>query len=283
MGKLFTLSPVSVFPQIHFGFLVVVMVTPGTLSHDKLSRLDDSGWGESCMEWSVSKDPRSPQRQNRSRTPQREKGAQKSTSPSFKCHGLEMRAVLANVIFTHGFYKRGFFQRALTLSGLTSSKRKRAIHGQKCSFQPHCDIPTFYWDISEKRFCIWAVSLNLKTKTHHWIDSNSYENITMCPKGRWEPRKVFPCRILYHIPRGCFAHQKLGYYLVQNFTRYYKLTRTKCISNAESVMPSKFRSVCCPFWPRWYFVKNSKSPTADPWRFNPSSGAFCTVKIFGNP
>ena len=76
-GKtLFTLSPVSVFPPIHFGFLVVVMVTPGTQSHDKLSRLDDSGWGESCMEWSISKDPRSPLRQNRSRTP-RERTAHK--------------------------------------------------------------------------------------------------------------------------------------------------------------------------------------------------------------
>lgn len=33
-------------PWIHFGFLSVVMVTPGTRSHDKLSTLDDSGRGE---------------------------------------------------------------------------------------------------------------------------------------------------------------------------------------------------------------------------------------------
>lgn len=50
MGKtLFTLSPAS--PRwIHFGFLSVVMVTPGARSHDELSTLDDSGRGESCME-----------------------------------------------------------------------------------------------------------------------------------------------------------------------------------------------------------------------------------------
>lgn len=35
---------------IHFGFLSVVMVTPGTGSHDEVSTLDDSGQGESCME-----------------------------------------------------------------------------------------------------------------------------------------------------------------------------------------------------------------------------------------
>lgn len=44
------LSGLTPLPWIHFGFLSVVMVTPGTRSHDELPTLDDSGQGESCME-----------------------------------------------------------------------------------------------------------------------------------------------------------------------------------------------------------------------------------------
>lgn len=52
MGKnsIHALSGLTPLPWIHFGFLLVVMVTPGIRSHDELSTLDDSGQGESCME-----------------------------------------------------------------------------------------------------------------------------------------------------------------------------------------------------------------------------------------
>lgn len=52
MGKnsIHALSGLTPLPWIHFGFLSVVMVTPGTRSHDELPTLDDSGQGESCME-----------------------------------------------------------------------------------------------------------------------------------------------------------------------------------------------------------------------------------------
>lgn len=52
-NSIHALSGLTPLPWIHFGFLSVVMVTPGTRSHDELSTLDDSGQGESCMEWSV--------------------------------------------------------------------------------------------------------------------------------------------------------------------------------------------------------------------------------------
>lgn len=104
------------------------MVTREAQSHDKLSRLDDS---ESCMEWTVSKDPRSPQRQNRSRTPQQRRAHKRLLHQVLNVTGPAMRAVLVNDIFKHSFYKRGLFQRGLALTGLTRSKRARAIHGLK--------------------------------------------------------------------------------------------------------------------------------------------------------
>ena len=78
-----------------------------------------------------------------------------------------------------------------------------------------------------------------------------------------------------------------SFYLAYSFTRYYELTRRKCISNANSVMPVKVqpRLLSLHRVDIVHFVekKLSRSPTAAAWLFSPSSGAFCPVKMCGNP
>lgn len=136
------LHPAAPF-GIHFGFLSVAMVTSGT-----------GGATTKCLHWVTAAEARAawngvfskgdrvvPER------PARTRGAQKSTSTSWKCHapGKWGLALGANVIFTHGFYKRGSSSRRL--HALEFDKVPgRAIHGLKrgevCPVSPAADTST---------------------------------------------------------------------------------------------------------------------------------------------
>lgn len=73
----------------------------------------------------------------------RDRGAHKEYFTMFQMSRVrQMRAALANVIFTHGFYKRSFLKRCLTLSGLTRSQSAQSKDwGTTCFSQVRLGIP----------------------------------------------------------------------------------------------------------------------------------------------